>query len=174
MSVRRAQALVITIAPIDPNNRPSRKTGFTFTSGSAQVSKDGAAFANTGSLPAEIGSLTGRYQLALTATEMDAAWVHVKISQTGIDDLDVMLGTSGDPTGLIVTDAGNLAITFKTNLTSAVDDYWKDCLILFNTGTLAGQVKKVSAYTGATKFITVASAFTGTPANGDQFTLVNI
>lgn len=174
MSVRRAQALTITLAPIDPNNRPARKTGFVFTTGSVQISKDGGAFANTGSLPAEIGSLSGRYSLALTATEMDASWVHIKISKTGIDDIDIMLGTSSGQTGLVVTDVGNLATYFKTNLGTAVDDYWKDCLILFTTGNLAGQVKKVSLYSGSTKFITVSVAFTGVPANGDQFILVNI
>lgn len=173
MSVKRNTALIVTFAAIDSFNRPVRKSGLVFTAGASQISKDGAAFVNTGSLPVEIG-VTGRYQLSLTAIEMDASWVHLILSLTGMDDVDMVLGTSGHPTGSIVSDPGNTAQTFKTDLTSAVDNYWKDTLIMFTTGSLFGQVKKVSAYTGATKFITTAAVFTGTPAAGDRFMLLNI
>lgn len=63
---------------------------------------------------------------------------------------------------------------FQTTLVSAVDDYWKNCLVTFTTGPLNGQVRKVVGYDGTTKAITVDSAFTQAPDNGDRFILVNI
>lgn len=143
-----------------------------FVAGDTKISKDGGAFANTTNQPAEIGS-TGRYSLVLTAAEMDAAWVHVYVTKTGADDYDSLIGTAGAPSGTVVTDAGNLATTFKTDRTEATTDYWKDALLLFTSGTLAGQVKKVSAYNGTTKFVTLSAGFTGTPSAGDRFVFVN-
>lgn len=75
-------------------------------------------------------------------------------------------------TGVIVADGSNTATTFKTDLSESTTDYHKDALILFTSGDLINQVKKVSAYNGSTKFITVASDFTGTPAASDAFILV--
>lgn len=75
--------------------------------------------------------------------------------------------------GSVVSDAGNTSSTFKTNLTESTTDHWKDNLITFTSGSLAGQVKKVTGYDGTTKFITVSPAFTGTPSASDTFSLVN-
>jgi hypothetical protein len=86
-----------------------------------------------------------------------------------LDDLVGPIQTSG----AVVSDAGNTATTFKTNLVSSTNDHWKDALLVFLTGALAGQVKKVSAYNGTTKFVTLSSAFTSAPAATDTFRLVN-
>ncbi len=173
MSVRRADALTIAFPLIDSNNRPQRYTGLTLTTGDCKISKDGGAFANTTNLPAEIS--LGRYSLELTAAEMDADWVLVIVSKAGtIYDWDQMIGTSGNPSGTVVTNGGNTTLTFLTDLTSATTDFWKDCLLLFTAGTLAGQVKKITAYNGSTKFVTVSGGYTSTPSNGDRFILVNL
>ena len=172
MSVRRAAQTTISFPMIDAVNRPVRKSGLSFAAGNTKISKDGGAFANTTNTPVEIGS-TGRYALTLTAAEMDAAWVHVTASITGADDFDSLIGTAGAPSGVVVTDAGNTASTFKTDRTESTTDYWKDALLLFTTGTLAGQVKKVSAYNGTTKFVTLSAGFTATPGVGDRFVFVN-
>lgn len=74
--------------------------------------------------------------------------------------------------GAVVADGGNTALTFLTNLTEAVNDYHKDALLTFTSGNLINQVKKVSAYNGGTKFITVSNAFTGTPVATDTFILL--
>lgn len=74
--------------------------------------------------------------------------------------------------GTVLTDAGNTATTFKTDLTE-VSDHWKDCFCTFLTGSLAGQTKPVSAFNGTTDFLTAASAFTAAPSNGDRFVLIN-
>jgi hypothetical protein len=174
MSVRRAQPLTLSVPAVDLTNRPARRSGVTFAASDCQVSKDGGAFANTSNLPIEIET-SGRYALTLTADEMDTAWVHVKIEKEGIiDPVDLVLGTAGNPTGAVVSDAGNAANTFRTDLAESTNDHWKDCLLLFTSGALAGQVKKVTAYNSTTKFVTVSNPFTGTPAAGDRFVLINL
>lgn len=77
------------------------------------------------------------------------------------------------PTGSVATDGGNSATSFKTDRTESVNDYWKDALLVLTSGTLNGQVKKVTAYNGTTKIITVAGGFTSTPADGVTFLLIN-
>jgi len=74
--------------------------------------------------------------------------------------------------GAIVADGGNTDTTFKTDLTEATNDYHKDALILFTSGSLINQVKKILSYTGATKFVTAASAFTVAPSAADTFILL--
>lgn len=173
MSVRRADALTVSFPLIDSNNRPARYTGLTLITGDCKISKDGGSFSNTTNLPAEISA--GRYSLALTAAEMDADWVHVYVSKTGyVDDWDQLIGTSGNPSGTVQTSGSNTSSTFLTDLASSTNDFWKDCLLLFTTGTLTGQVKKITAYNGTTKFVTISGAYTGAPSNTDRFILVNL
>jgi len=73
----------------------------------------------------------------------------------------------------VVADGSNAATTFKTALPSATNDAYKDCLVCFVDGTLAGQVKKATAYDGTTKFITFTSGFTGAPSTSDKFVVIN-
>lgn len=175
MPFRTNAALTLSFVAIDKYQRPTAKSGITFSAGDVKISKDGGSFNNTTNLPSEIGS-TGRYSLTLTFSEMNASWVHVWVSKSSanIDDIDLVFGTGGYPAGTVLTDGGNSSSSFKTDLTESTTDHWKDSLILFTSGTLAGQLKKVSGYNGTTKFITVSAAFTGTPSNGDGFILVNI
>jgi hypothetical protein len=98
----------------------------------------------------------------------------VYIEKGGIDPVDVFLGTAGNPSGAVLADGGNSTTQFQTNRAEATTDHWKDCLVLFTSGALAGQVKKASAYNGGTKAMTVSSAFTGIPAPGDRFVLINL
>ncbi|MBI2818113.1 MAG: hypothetical protein HYX72_14355 [Acidobacteria bacterium] len=174
MSVRRAQALIVSFAAIDATHRPERRSGVVFGSGGVQISKDGAGFADIAGAVSEIGT-SGRYQFTLTAAEMDAGWVHVKIEKSGvIDPVDIQIGTDGRPSGTVQTDAGNSTTNFKTDLASGVDEFWKDCLVVFTSGALEGQVKKVTGYAGTTKSISVGSEFTAPPSAGDRFVLVNV
>jgi hypothetical protein len=173
MSVRRGTALTLSFAAVDSELRPKRRTGVGWSSGDVLVSKDGGAFSSAVNLPVEIG-LSGRYSLMLTAPEMDAAWVHVVVEKSGIDPLDIVLGTDGSPTGTVQADPVNSASQFKTDRAEAITDHWKDCLLLFTSGALTGQVKKVSSYDGATKIAAVSSPFTGTPNVGDRFVLINL
>jgi len=168
----RAAAFTLPFVAIDNTNRPSRKTGLTIANTDIQISKDGGAFANATNGASELGS-TGRYKVDLAAAEMDAVAVHVKISKSGMDDVDVILTPDFYESGAVVADGSNAAGTFKTDLSSATADFWKDALLRFTSGSLAGQVKKITAYNGTTKFVTLNSAFTAAPSTGDRFVLVN-
>ena len=172
MSVRRGAALSVSFAAIDAERRPQRKSSVAWASGDVRVSQDGGAFVNTANLPVEMGS-SGRYAVALTAAEMDAAWVHVMVERYDIDPVDLLIATAGNPSGVVLADAANTASTFRTSRTEPVTGHWKDVLLLFTTGILTGQVKKVSGYDSYTGVMTVSSPFTDSPAANDRFVLVN-
>lgn len=169
--MRRAKAQTITFFAVDDVGAPARRSGLTLLTTDVWLSKNGGAFAHPGSAPVEIGS-TGRYALALTAAETDCDWLHIYIEKSGMQPQDVLGSMSEQPSAAVVT--GTSAGTFITNLSNAVDDFWKDVLVVFTTGALAGQVKKVSAYNGTTKALTFSSPFTAAPSAGDLFLIVNI
>lgn len=95
-----------------------------------------------------------------------------RLSSTRAGYLD-SLNAPALPNGEVVSDGGNSATSFVTDRTESTDDYWKDALLLLTSGVLTGQVKKVTAYNGTTKAVTVENGFTGTPAAGVTFLLVN-
>lgn len=78
------------------------------------------------------------------------------------------------PIGTVVTDGSNSVTAFKTNLTQVTSSYWDRVAVSFIDGALADQVAFVTGFDGTTKFITVETpGFTGTPAGGTTFYLVN-
>jgi len=169
MSTRRATPITITFPLVDTSNRPLRKAGLSFSSSWVYLINP-AFVAPPTNLPYHL--YAGRYALALTAAEMDFDWVHVMVEAPGCDPFDQLIGTSGHPSATVV--GGGTATAFQTTLLSAVDDYWRNCLLTFTTGALANQVRKVVDFDGTTKTVTVDTAFTDAPADGDRFILVNI
>jgi hypothetical protein len=103
--------------------------------------------------------------LAALVNTVDGVVDAVKLKTDTIPSVTVVTGT-------VQTDAGNSATSFKTDLASTTNDQWKDALIVFTSGSLAGQVKKITAYNGTTKVVTTG-AFTGTPSASDAFVLIN-
>lgn len=77
------------------------------------------------------------------------------------------------PTGTVQSDAGNSASQFKSDRSEAADDYWNEAFVQITSGALAGQVRRISGYVGATKIVSVSPGFSGTPANGVTFTILN-
>lgn len=77
------------------------------------------------------------------------------------------------PSGAVVADAANTAQTFKTDLASATNDTYKDSFLLFISGTLIDQQKKIITYLGTSKFISVATSFTAAPTAADVFKIIN-
>jgi hypothetical protein len=150
-------------------------TGQTFSGSEIQVRKAGGSYANAagiGSCP-ELGT-TGVYVLTLSTGELDTPGrLIIRANKAGalvweyIDEVDpAIFGTAA---------TGSLgASAFTSSLTNA-NDVWRDALIKFHTGGLAGQVKKVGAFANASGLITLASglAFTAAPANGDVFEILN-
>lgn len=116
-----------------------------------------------------------RLDLPTAATATAADYAIVSVSFTGVKTEHLLVFLDSLPTLTIVTvqsDAGNSATQFKTDLSSATNNFYKDSLFLFVTGALTGQQKLCTSYAGGTKIATV-NALTGTPANGDKAVLIN-
>jgi hypothetical protein len=73
-----------------------------------------------------------------------------------------------------VIDASATTTTFITGLDSAVDDFFNDSMLVFTDGALAGQVRAIYDYIGATKTIILEEPLTSAPVNGVAFTIVSL
>jgi len=73
-----------------------------------------------------------------------------------------------------VNDASATTTSFVTDLTSAVDDFYNEKILVFIGGALTGQARVISDYNGTTKAITFDEATTSAPANGDGFIILGI
>lgn len=133
--------------------------------------------------PTVVNRTTGEYRVTVactTANGFDEGKSYNVIVTAVVDGVTsrAVLGTflcyPTRPRGAVATDAGNSATAFKTDRIEAVNDYWKNALILITSGALDGQIAKVQAYNGTTKIITLSAALTGTPADGVTFVLINI
>jgi hypothetical protein len=71
-----------------------------------------------------------------------------------------------------VNDAGASTTAFITDLASAVDDFYSGSVLVFTSGVLTGQARRISNYDQATKTITVTPALTSAPANGVTFCII--
>jgi hypothetical protein len=148
------------------------QTNPTLAAGDVKISLDGAAEGNLNTLPTVTPAGSDSVKVTVSAAEMDSdnavitfrdqagnEWCHLKILI--------------QPTSLGYPGTVNAATTtsFKTNLTQA-DNFWNSAFILFTDGALQGQSHKVSSFVNVNGVITVASAFTAAPANGDPFILI--
>ena len=170
--LRRAQAQAIVF--LATNTSGVRQTGLAWADGEVKLSKDGAAFVDLlGSRVTEVGQ--GYYKVTLTAVEADATHIVLAQVKTGIATTNDIGGlTSAHPSGAVVADAANSGLTFKTNLASTVNDFYKDQIMRLTSGALAGQVKKITGYNGTTKFVTFTDGFTSAPADTDKFILIEV
>ena len=122
------------------------------------------------------GAVALEATLAVIAAYVDTevAAIKAKTDKLTFDASNNLYSTHAYATGTVVADGANGSASFKTDLASAVNDSHKDAWIQFQPpSALAGQVKRIIAYNGTTKFPTVSSPFTGTPAAGDLFKLIN-
>lgn len=76
---------------VDSTDHVTPKTGLTWAAGSAQVSIDGAAFANLTNLPVEVSA--GIYKINLAAADMNGDALTLKFTGTGADTRLVSLVT---------------------------------------------------------------------------------
>lgn len=70
-----------------------------------------------------------------------------------------------------VVSTGSTATAIVTTLAETATDCFKDALLLFTSGNLRNQVKKISAYNGTSKTLTTG-AFTEAPAENDRFLIL--
>jgi hypothetical protein len=59
-----------------------------------------------------------------------------------------------------------------TNLSSTVDNFYKNRVIIFTSGTLNKQVTQITVYTGSTHVVTVSPALTSAPSAADTFIVI--
>lgn len=113
-----------------------------------------------------------------TKSELDAAvaplatGVAVTAVENKVDDvldrtvpLEVTIGT-------VQADGGNTDAAFLTDLSETADDHWVGAFCLLTSGSLTGQVRRITGYDGATKTLSV-EAFTDVPAGGTTFAIIN-
>ncbi len=153
-------------------------TGQTFSTTDLQIAKPGdTSYANCNSTQqsavVELGG--GDYAYTFTTTELGTTGIGgaFKVAKSGA--VAVTYSFDVDPAFFATVQTGTLTATaFTTNRTETTDDYWEDALIVALSGSLIGQVKKIGAYTGSSKTVTLAGTltFTGAPSNGDVFELL--
>ena len=171
--MRRAQQQTITFPAFDSTSTTGAlKTGLTLLASDVQLTKDGAAFGAATNAPVELGA-TGIYKITLTAAETNCGHLLVLVTKSGMRPQIEAGCLDSQPAATVVADGSNSAASFVTNLTSSVTDFWKDTLVCFTSGSLAGQVKKVTSYNGTTKALGFTSGFTAAPGTGDLFILIN-
>lgn len=78
-----------------------------------------------------------------------------------------ILGT----TGTVNADGSETTSSFKTNLTQA-DNFHNRAFLLFTSGALTGQTRRISDYSNASGLVTLNTALTAVPANGVTFTIL--
>jgi hypothetical protein len=158
----------------------------TIEAGDVQVSKDGGAFANVASLPTYSN---GQMVVALSAAELQAGRSLIRIrDQTTAaewDDVDVLIETYGGPSaahpsiGVELGVEGSVDDATATETSwaaaaglSATDDFYNGTYLVFTSGALAGLVREVVDYVGATRTVTVSPGFPSAPGDEDLFRLI--
>lgn len=155
----RGRAHRITV-PIYDNDGDLFSTGLTGLA--AVVSKDGQSFASATNSPDEIDT-SGIVTLDLTASEMDARTVAIKITATNPDAKPTVIVLHPEEPGDIVVNAiargtaqagGQNSITLASG-ESSVNDFHKFNVVWIVGGTGAGQSRVITGYDGTTKVATV-------------------
>lgn len=164
---------VLYFTAVNSSNLQSRLTGLTgFT---VRVRKPGAAEAAAANAPAELDAvdMPGVYTLELSTGELDTIGHGVIVaSKTGMETREIPFVVDDAVFGTVAAGAAT-ASSFPTSLGQA-DGYWKDALVRFVTGNLAGQVKKIGGFVGGTITLSTLLAFTAAPAEGDIFEIVTV
>lgn len=163
-------------------------TPVTFVAADTQIMKDEGAFVNTGSTPVHEGN--GIYSAALTLTEMEAARIVVTVIDAATkawEDQAIEIETYGHPSAQHRFDlnsagantmvegkavAGTLSTTeMTTDLTEATNDHFQGRLLIWTTGALKDQARRIVGYLGA-DFRLQFDAATEAPAVNDEFIII--
>jgi len=135
-----------------------------------------AVEANIVTLPAVSPAGTPHVRVNLSAAEMQADIVSILFSdQSGGAwlDLHIEIAPQRVPSGSVDTASFTPTTTqFDTDLTEVTDNHYLDLYLYWLTGANSGLSRRISAYTGATKRITLATALPDAPAAGDQFVIL--
>jgi hypothetical protein len=149
----------------------SPATGKTFVAADIQVSKNGAADANSAGSVTEIGY--GRYYYQATEAEFNTRGVLSLV--TVREDLAVSFPTVEIVAGVLrsgtAQDGTSASITLDA-AASAVSDFYLPCTVAIRAGTGAGQGPRfATAYNGVTKALTITPEWTVIPSSDSEFEL---
>lgn len=100
---------------------------WTPAAGDCKISKDEGADANSANLPAAPTSTTGKWKLALTATEMQAARIAITIidaATKAVEDQFLIIETYGNASAQYTGDIDNLDAAVSTRSSHTAADVW--------------------------------------------------
>lgn len=133
------------------------------------------------------GDQTGnasRLKLWIDGVQKPLSYYGTIPATVAVTSYDIHLGASSDP--LQYFDGAFREVVWQPDtltdaqvgllseyLTTGYGGALINSLCTFVTGTLAGQVKKITGYDATTEYITFTTGYTGTPAVGDKFFIVN-
>jgi len=108
---------------------------------------------------------------ALAGT-LTANMTQISGDSTAADRLEAILDATPGGTVVDDNDPDPTTTAFETNLTEATNDHYNGAFVVFTSGALLGQSRKISDYDGTSKVLTVAAAFTEAPTAGDTFLIL--
>ncbi len=124
-----------------------------------------------------IDTVTTDVQTKVTDTQTKVTDVQTKVTDTQTKvssiktNMDILIGamivTQGSVNDLVAS-----TTAFVSSLTNSTTNFYKNAVLTFTSGDLDGQSRRISAYDGSTKQITLDPALTSAPANGDTFTII--
>lgn len=128
---------------------------------------------------ADLDTITDTDGVILGAAGVDSIWDEVitkaghNVSNSAAKYLRLIKQTVS-VTESAVDDAGAAATTtvFNTDLTEA-DDFWNDALIVFTSGSLAGQSKPILDFANTNGAITLDEALSSAPSDNDEFVIAS-
>lgn len=118
-----------------------------------------------------IGGIIG-YWNSTTLSPWAADVTQISGDSTAADRLEAVLDAT--PGGAVVddNDPDPTATAFETNLSEATNDHYNGAFVVFASGALLGQSRRIMDYDGTSKVLSVAVAFTEAPAAGDTFVIL--
>lgn len=151
---------------------------FTPVAADTQISKDEAAFANTGSTPAPEGQ--GMWSLALTATEMQAARIMITVvdaATKAVEDQAIVIETYGNLLAQQnfslhlqgTADSGTSTTMVDASRTEASSEFFRGMGIYFTSGNNAGVARRITAFVPGSDTIQFSPALELTVASGDDY-----
>lgn len=139
--------------------------------GTAQTAGDLKASLNTiaGYIDTEVADIQSRLPAALTGGG------HMKVDVLALNGSTASAANLERSASAIrrgaVTGATTTTTLIDSSLTESATDHWKGRIVIFTSGTLAGQATDITAFDPATDKLTF-SALTGAPSNGDAYVIV--
>jgi hypothetical protein len=150
----------------------SPATGLTFAAADIQISKNGAAEANSAGTVTEIGH--GAYYYAMTQAELDTRGpVTLTTVRSDIATVFMLVEVGGDVLRSFTARAGTASTITLDASASSTSDFYLPCFCLIRKGTGVGQGPRfVSAYNGVTTVATVTPDWTVIPDTTTEAELI--